>query len=64
MWSCHEALELGRRSMTLTVLRLGWNPQASRPTLVDRLFRQREKNLPPPPPWPPVSAAGPAEPQK
>ena len=43
LWSCHEALELGRRPITLTVLRLGWNPQASSPTLIDRLFKQREK---------------------
>jgi 3D (Asp-Asp-Asp) domain-containing protein len=42
MWSCYEALDFGRRSIQLTVLRLGWNPQASTPTLVDRLFRQRE----------------------
>ena len=27
MWSCHEALELGRRSMQIVVLRLGWNPK-------------------------------------
>jgi 3D (Asp-Asp-Asp) domain-containing protein len=53
MWSCHEALELGRRSMLITVLRLGWNPKASSPGLVNQLFRQREANLPPPPPWPP-----------
>ncbi len=58
MWSCHEALDLGRRNIQLTVLRLGWNPQASSPSLVERLFRQREANLPPPPPWPPASAAG------
>jgi 3D (Asp-Asp-Asp) domain-containing protein len=44
LWSCHEALQVGRRPMQLTVRRLGWNPQASRPTLVDRLFRAREKN--------------------
>lgn len=30
MWSCNEALALGRRDMSLTVLRLGWNPRASR----------------------------------
>jgi 3D (Asp-Asp-Asp) domain-containing protein len=62
MWNCNEALELGRRIMQLTVLRLGWNPSASKPGLIDRLFRQREANLPPPPPWPaaqaPASAAG------
>ncbi len=52
MWSCHEALELGRRSMQIVVLRLGWNPKASTPSLVDRLFRQRERaqELPPAPP--------------
>ena len=27
MWSCNEALEFGRRDITLTVLRLGWNPK-------------------------------------
>jgi 3D (Asp-Asp-Asp) domain-containing protein len=43
LWSCHEALQVGRRPMKLTVIRLGWNPQASRPTLVERLFRAREK---------------------
>ena len=42
MWSCNEALALGRRNISVTVLRLGWNPKASTPTLVDRLFRQRE----------------------
>jgi len=42
MWSCYEALDFGRRPMRLTVLRLGWNPRASVPTLVERLFRQRE----------------------
>jgi 3D (Asp-Asp-Asp) domain-containing protein len=51
MWSCHEALALGRRPVHLTVLRLGWNPKASTPTLIDRLFRQREATLPPPPPY-------------
>ena len=56
MWNCYDALELGRRSMQLTVLRLGWNPRASEPTLVEQLFRQREANLPPPPVWPPVSS--------
>ena len=50
MWSCHEALALGRRPAGITVLRLGWNPKASSPTLVDRLFRQREAAQPPPVP--------------
>ena len=43
IWSCYEALELGRRPISLTVLRLGWNPKASSPSLIDRLFRQRER---------------------
>jgi 3D (Asp-Asp-Asp) domain-containing protein len=38
MWSCHEALSFGRRPIHLTVLRLGWNPHATTPTFVDRLF--------------------------
>ena len=53
MWSCHEALELGRRTIQLTVLRLGWNPKDSRPRLIDRLFRQRERALESPAPDPP-----------
>jgi 3D (Asp-Asp-Asp) domain-containing protein len=43
MWSCNEALDLGRRAIDLVVLRLGWNPKASTPSLIDRLFRQRER---------------------
>ena len=42
MWSCHEALAFGRKPVQVTVLRLGWNPNASSPSLVDRLFRRRE----------------------
>jgi 3D (Asp-Asp-Asp) domain-containing protein len=42
MWSCNEALDLGRRNMQITILRLGWNPKTSTPRLIDRLFRQRE----------------------
>jgi 3D (Asp-Asp-Asp) domain-containing protein len=45
MWSCHEALQFGRRQVGINVLRLGWNPKASTPTLVDTLFRQREAAL-------------------
>ena len=29
MWSCTEALQFGRRSVEVTVLRLGWNPRTS-----------------------------------
>jgi 3D (Asp-Asp-Asp) domain-containing protein len=42
IWSCYEALEFGRKRVQVTVLRLGWDPKASSPTLVDRLFRGRE----------------------
>jgi len=42
MWSCIEALSLGRKDIAINVLRLGWNPKASTPNLVERLFRQRE----------------------
>src|SRR5262245_38586872 len=47
MWNCDEArYEFGRRSAGLTVLRLGWNPRASNPSLIDRLFRRREAAQP------------------
>ena len=47
LWNCDEArYEFGRRSAGITVLRLGWNPLASTPKLVDRLFRQREQTMP------------------
>jgi len=58
MWSCKEALAFGRRSVQVTVLRLGWNPQASTPSLIDRLFRRRERarlEVPPPDSPPPVA---------
>jgi 3D (Asp-Asp-Asp) domain-containing protein len=42
LWSCHEALKFGRRQIEVTVLRLGWDPRASSPSLIDRLFRRRE----------------------
>src|SRR5918996_1688982 len=44
MWSCHEALQFGRRQIAINVLRMGWNPTASTPGLIERLFRQREAN--------------------
>ena len=52
MWSCHEALAFGRKLIQITVLRLGWNPSASSPGLIDRLFRRREaaRREPPAPP--------------
>jgi 3D (Asp-Asp-Asp) domain-containing protein len=42
IWSCTEALQLGRRDIAINVLRLGWSPTVSQPNLIHRLFRQRE----------------------
>ena len=52
MWSCNEALAFGRKQVEITVLRLGWNPNNSSPSLIDRLFRRREaaRNAAPPVP--------------
>jgi 3D (Asp-Asp-Asp) domain-containing protein len=47
MWSCNEALRFGRRPVKLTALRLGWNPHATSPPFMERLFRR-----PVPPPLP------------
>ncbi|MQA30237.1 MAG: hypothetical protein GEU82_10420 [Luteitalea sp.] len=38
MWSCHEALAFGRRPVGLTVLRRGWDPAATAPKFMERLF--------------------------
>jgi 3D (Asp-Asp-Asp) domain-containing protein len=46
MWSCHEALRFGRAAVSIVVLRLGWSPQASTPSIIDRLFRRREATAP------------------
>jgi len=55
LWSCHEALKFGRKETEVTVLRLGWDPRASSPRLIDRLFRGREaRRIPPPEPPPPA----------
>src|SRR5262249_36856257 len=43
MWSCNEALALGRRDTSITVLRLGWNPRASGTRLTDRGLGVREQ---------------------
>jgi 3D (Asp-Asp-Asp) domain-containing protein len=34
MWNCNEALDFGRRSIAVNVLRLGWNPKASVPAAI------------------------------
>lgn len=41
MWNCNEALQFGRRTIHLNVLRLGWNPHATTQTFFDRLFKMR-----------------------
>jgi len=46
MWSCNEALVFGRRPIRLTVLRLGWNPNATTPSFLDRLFKREEPPQP------------------
>ena len=62
MWSCHEALRFGRRQVQVTVLRLGWDPKASSPGLIDRLFRGREaRRRIPDPDAPPPAGVPPAE---
>jgi hypothetical protein len=52
MWSCYEALDFGRRPIHLTVVRLGWNPKATGPKLVDRLLNFRRTPRPEGPPQP------------
>jgi 3D (Asp-Asp-Asp) domain-containing protein len=37
MWSCYEALDFGRQAVRLAVLRLGWNPRHTVPTIPSRL---------------------------
>ena len=46
MWSCFEALKFGRKTAHVTVLRLGWNPAATTPSLIDRIFRRPEEKQP------------------
>jgi len=40
MWSCYKALDFGRTPIELTVLRLGWNPKATAPSFLERLFKR------------------------
>jgi 3D (Asp-Asp-Asp) domain-containing protein len=46
MWSCYEALDFGRTPIQLTVLRLGWNPKATTPSFLERLFKRPAKTPP------------------
>ena len=60
MWNCNEALRFGRRPIHLVVLRLGWNPRATTPTFMDRLFKRAESDPPslPSRPLPSLAAPG------
>jgi 3D (Asp-Asp-Asp) domain-containing protein len=42
MWNCNEALDFGRRSIAINVLRLGWNPKASAPASIAAEIRAQE----------------------
>ena len=60
MWSCYEALDFGRRPAFVTVIRLGWNPHVTTPSLVDRIFRRPAPRAGAKPPAPePTSTASP-----
>jgi 3D (Asp-Asp-Asp) domain-containing protein len=62
LWNCNEALRFGRREVQVTVLRLGWDPTASSPRLIDRLFRGREaRRKVPQPDAPPPAGIPPAD---
>ncbi len=43
LWSCKEAVSFGLRSASVVVLRLGWNPRDTEPTLFDRLLDWGER---------------------
>jgi 3D (Asp-Asp-Asp) domain-containing protein len=45
MWSCHEALSFGRRPVTISVLRLGWNPRATSAAAISSEIKVREDRL-------------------
>jgi 3D (Asp-Asp-Asp) domain-containing protein len=61
MWNCNEALRFGRKAIEVTVLRLGWDPRASSPGLINRLFRGREARRIPPAQPPPPGGVPPAD---
>ncbi len=46
IWSCTEALNFGRRASTVVVLRLGWSPKDTAPTLFDRLLDWSARAVP------------------
>ena len=59
MWSCIEALQFGRRPVRITVLRLGWNPRATTPGFMERLFKRPQQKAEPLPSRPvPIVPSG------
>lgn len=66
LWSCKEALQFGRKQIQVDVLRLGWNPNASTPSFIDRIFRRQAIRPVTPPPENeavPPAAVAPAVPE-
>ncbi len=64
MWNCNEALAFGRRTLSLQVMRLGWNPRTSTPERVGSEFRRREAQISAPKADPPAAPpAAPAAPE-
>jgi 3D (Asp-Asp-Asp) domain-containing protein len=60
MWSCHEAQGFGRKDIQITVLRLGWDPKASSPSFIDRMFgRGMAARAVPPADLPPAAGIAP-----
>jgi 3D (Asp-Asp-Asp) domain-containing protein len=57
MWNCNEALDFGRRSIAINVLRLGWNPKASAPASIAAEIRAHEAATPSTPAVPPPAVA-------
>ena len=49
VWSCHEALAFGRRKVSATILRLGWDPRDSAPSMTDRLLHRSVRKREPDP---------------
>lgn len=62
MWSCYEAIRFGRRAVEVTVLRLGWDPRASPPSVIDALLN-RPRRLQEPLPARPLPLGPPETPR-
>lgn len=61
MWSCNEALAFGAKKVTISVLRLGWNPRASTPKVIRSMLDQRERQASAPTPAPPPASVPPPD---